>query len=74
MVLLGYFRLRATRPDLSRPFRVPGHPWIPALTIVLYGGILVVIVGTQPTLALGGGAMLAAMVGAGWLTARHRAR
>ncbi len=72
MVLLGYFRLRATRPGLARPFRVPGHPWVPALTIVLYVGILVVLVGTQPALALGGGGMLAAMVVAGWITARRR--
>ncbi len=72
MVLLGYFRLRRIRPELVRPFRVPGHPWVPALTVLLYGGILVVLVGTQPWLALGGGAMVAAMVVAGWVTARKR--
>ncbi len=72
MVLLGYFRLRRTRPDLERPFRVPGHPWIPALTVLLYGAILVVLVGTQPMLALGGGAMIGAMVVAGWITVKRR--
>ncbi len=74
MVLLGYFRLRAARPDLHRPFRVPGHPWIPALTVLLYVLILAVIVGTQPGLALGGGAMLAGLVLAGWWTARAGSR
>lgn len=71
MVLLGYFRLRALRPEMERPFRMPGHPWLPALTIVLYLGILVILVGTQPQLALGAGAMIGAMVLAGWLTTRH---
>lgn len=71
IVLTGYFRLRATRPDLERPFRVPGHPWIPALTIALYLAILVILVGTQPALALGGGAGIAGLLVAGWLTARR---
>jgi APA family basic amino acid/polyamine antiporter len=74
MVLAGYFRLRKIRPDLERPFKVPGHPWIPALTIVLYLAILVILVSTQPALALGGGAMIGGIVLAGWFTARSRSR
>jgi len=73
MVLLGYFRLRATHPEMARPFRVPGHPWVPGLTIALYVAILAILVATQPNLALGGGAMIAAMVAAGWFVARRRA-
>ena len=72
MVLLGYFRLRALRPDLERPFRVPGHPWIPALTVVLYVAILAILVGTQPELALGGALMIGGLVLTGWLTSRAR--
>jgi APA family basic amino acid/polyamine antiporter len=71
MVLLGYFRLRATRPDMERPFTMPGHPWLPAVTVALYVGILVILIGTQPQLALGAGAMLGAMLLAGWLTTRQ---
>lgn len=71
MVLLGYFRLRAKRPDLDRPFRVPGHPWIPGVTILLYVGILAVLVGTQPVLAIGGGAMLGALTLAGFIVSRR---
>lgn len=71
MVLAGYFRLHARRPDLERPFRVPGHPWIPALTIVLYIAILAILVGTQPSLALGGGAMIAGLVLGGLFTVRR---
>jgi len=73
MVLLGYFRLRMTRPEMERPFRVPGHPWVAGLTIVLYLAIVAILVGTQPHLALGGGAMIAAMVAAGVIVARRRA-
>jgi len=60
MVLLGYFKLRASRPELERPFRMPGHPVLPAITILLYIAILVILVSTQPMLALGAGSMLAA--------------
>lgn len=74
MVLAGYFKLRWSRPDLERPFRMPGHPWLPALTILLYLAILAILVGTQPELATGAGAMLAALLAAGWWTARRRAR
>lgn len=70
MVLLGYFRLRATRPELERPFRMPGHPVLPAITIALYIAILVIIVWTQPQLALGAGLMLLAMLVAGIITTR----
>jgi len=70
MVLLGYFKLRASRPDMERPFRMPGHPWLPALTIALYIAILAILVGTQPRLALGAGGMIAAILIAGWWTAR----
>jgi APA family basic amino acid/polyamine antiporter len=73
MVLLGYFKLRRSRPDLARPFRMPGHPFLPALTIALYVAILAIIVGTQPQLALGAGAMLLAMLLGGWWTARRSA-
>ncbi|HVL88411.1 MAG TPA: APC family permease [Candidatus Thermoplasmatota archaeon] len=28
---VGYFRLRRTRPDLPRPYRTPGYPFVPLL-------------------------------------------
>ena len=70
MVLLGYFKLRASRPDMDRPFVMPGHPWLPGLTIALYLGILAILIGTQPGLALGAGAMLGAIFIAGLITTR----
>ena len=71
MVLLGYFKLRMTRPDLERPFRMPGHPVLPAITIMLYLAILVILVVTQPQLALGAGAMLTVLFIAGLVTTRR---
>lgn len=71
MVLLGFFALRMKRPELGRPLRVPFYPWLPALAILLYVGILAVIVGTQPELAVGGGLMLAGLI-AGGLWTRSR--
>lgn len=73
MVLLGYFKLRASMPELERPFRMPGHPVLPALTIVLYICILVILVWTQWQLALGAGAMLLALTIAGMITTRRTA-
>lgn len=71
MVLLGYFKLRASRPDLERPFHMPGHPVLPALTVILYIAILVILIWTQPMLALGAGSMLAVMLVAGIITTRR---
>jgi APA family basic amino acid/polyamine antiporter len=73
MVLIGYFRLRIKRPDLERPFKVPGYPWIPGITVVLYIAILAILVGTQPRLTVGAGGMLLLLVIAGWFTARRNA-
>ncbi|NIP59518.1 MAG: amino acid permease [Gemmatimonadetes bacterium] len=69
MVLLGFFALRRSRPELERPLRVPLHPWLPALTILLYVLVLAVVVGTQPGLALGAGGMLLAILVGGVVTA-----
>ena len=72
IVLLGYFKLRAQRPDLERPFVMPGHPWLPAITIALYIAILAILIGTQPEMALGAGAMLSAILIGGVITTRSR--
>lgn len=73
MVLLGYFKLRASMPERERPFRMPGHPVLPALTIALYIMILVILVWTQWQLALGAGGMLLALTIAGAVTTRRAA-
>lgn len=72
MVLSAVLRLRRTRPDLARPFRVPGYPWVPVLTLALNGILLAIIVWTQPVLAKGAGIMLGVLLIGGWWTARRR--
>jgi APA family basic amino acid/polyamine antiporter len=34
LTILGMFRLRRTRPDLPRPYRCWGYPWLPGFYIV----------------------------------------
>ncbi|MBA3645028.1 MAG: amino acid permease [Gemmatimonadaceae bacterium] len=45
----GLFRLRATRPDAERPYRVIGYPVLPALYIVLTSTIAVALVISDKT-------------------------
>jgi L-asparagine transporter-like permease len=68
MVLLAYFKLRWSQPDLERPFRMPGHPILPAVTILLYIAILGILVYTQPMLAAGAATMLYFILLAGLIT------
>jgi basic amino acid/polyamine antiporter, APA family len=35
--VLGVFLLRRRRPDMPRPYRCPGYPWIPAIYVVIAG-------------------------------------
>lgn len=36
---LALFRLRRQRPDVTRPYRVIGYPWVPALFVVAMAGL-----------------------------------
>ena len=35
LAMAALFRLRQTEPELARPFRAVGYPWLPALALVL---------------------------------------
>jgi APA family basic amino acid/polyamine antiporter len=72
IVIAALFRLRHTAPDAPRPFRVPFYPWLPAIVAALHAGILVLIGATQPSLALGGLGVLAALVLVGRVTGARR--
>lgn len=39
-VILSLFRLRRTRPDLERPYRVPLYPVLPAAVLAVYAALL----------------------------------
>ncbi len=44
--------LRSTRPDVPRPYRCPGYPWVPLAYIILIGGWLLNTLIQRPTEAL----------------------
>jgi len=73
MVLIALFRLRAVRPLEPRPYRVPGYPWMPVIVVILHLMILVLVAVTQPKLALGASALLAALLAAGVIWSRTKA-
>ncbi|HEX9887677.1 MAG TPA: amino acid permease [Longimicrobiales bacterium] len=74
LVLSAVLRLRSSHAHLERPFKVPGYPWLPVLTLVLYVFLIAIIVATQPMLALGAGSMLVVLLLGGlWFSRRAAA-
>jgi APA family basic amino acid/polyamine antiporter len=67
IVFLALFRLRRTRPDMDRPFKVPFYPVLPIIVLLMYALVITVIAVTQPGLAAGGVIFLAVFVAAGWV-------
>ena len=47
-------KLRRSRPDLPRPYRVPGYPWVPILFMIASAGILVSSLLESPAESLAG--------------------
>jgi APA family basic amino acid/polyamine antiporter len=48
IVYLCLFRLRSTEPELSRPFRAVGYPWLPAIAVLISLGLLINFVIADP--------------------------
>ncbi|SPE38150.1 Amino acid permease-associated region [Candidatus Sulfopaludibacter sp. SbA6] len=48
LTIAGVFRLRQTRPDAPRPYRVAGYPFVPALYIVGAATVLVMLFAYRP--------------------------
>ena len=42
------YRLRRTRPDLERPYRVPGYPFVPAVFIAAASYLVINAIVTDP--------------------------
>ena len=51
MTAVALFCLRARHPELARPVRAPGYPWLPALYVALTGLIGVNLLFTRTTYA-----------------------
>jgi APA family basic amino acid/polyamine antiporter len=43
LTTIGLFILRAKRPDVPRPYKAIGYPWLPALYIVMAAGVAVIL-------------------------------
>ncbi len=43
LTTIGLFILRAKRPELERPYKAIGYPFLPALYIALAGGVMILI-------------------------------
>jgi APA family basic amino acid/polyamine antiporter len=43
--------LRVRQPDLPRPFKVPGYPWVPAIYLVATGALIVAVFSEEPRIA-----------------------
>jgi basic amino acid/polyamine antiporter, APA family len=54
LAVAGVIVLRVRRPELERPFRVPGYPWLPALFTLAALGITMSAVVASPLHALYG--------------------
>lgn len=47
LVDLAYFQLRRTEPDLVRPFRAFGHPWLPLIALLLDAAVTALFLATD---------------------------
>jgi APA family basic amino acid/polyamine antiporter len=48
LTIAGVIRLRQTRPDLERPYKVPGYPFVPIFYIVGAATVLVMLFAYRP--------------------------
>ena len=49
LTVAGVVRLRITRPDIPRPYRTPGYPWVPGFYILAASIILFVLFVYRPS-------------------------
>jgi APA family basic amino acid/polyamine antiporter len=63
LTIAAVFRLRAKRPDLPRPYRVPGYPVVPALYILGASVVLVMLFAYRPASTWPG--LVIVLIGAG---------
>jgi len=54
MTVIGLFILRWKRPDIPRPYRCAGYPWLPAIYVLIGGAWTLNTIVTRPKEALAG--------------------
>jgi basic amino acid/polyamine antiporter, APA family len=62
LTVIGLFILRWKKPDLPRPYRCTGYPWLPALYVLVGAGWTLNTVITRPAEAFWGATIVAAGV------------
>jgi APA family basic amino acid/polyamine antiporter len=54
LTVIGLFILRRKRPDLPRPYRCTGYPWLPAIYVLIAGAWTLNTIVTRPKESLAG--------------------
>src|SRR5205085_1387859 len=54
MTVIGLFVLRRKRPDMARPYRCTGYPWLPAIYVIIAGAWTINTVLTRPKESIAG--------------------
>lgn len=54
LTVIGMFILRWKRPDISRPYRCTGYPWLPAIYVLISGAWTINTIVTAPIASLKG--------------------
>ena len=72
-VYTAVLRLRRTEPDLPRPYRAKGYPWLPLLVVLYTFGVLLAAAWAEPSTTLRGLVVVLVSVPAFlWLKSRRR--
>jgi basic amino acid/polyamine antiporter, APA family len=58
LTVIGLFILRWKRPDLPRPYRCTGYPWLPAIYVLIGSAWTLNTIVTRPTQAFWGAAIV----------------
>jgi APA family basic amino acid/polyamine antiporter len=54
LTVIGMFLLRWKRPDIPRPYRCTGYPWLPAIYVLIGGAWTLNTIITRPKESLAG--------------------
>lgn len=52
LMFASFFQLRRSEPDLARPYRARGYPWLPGLALLIAVGLLGGLVAADPKSAI----------------------
>jgi APA family basic amino acid/polyamine antiporter len=72
LTIVGIFVLRIRRPDLERPYKAFGYPWLPLLYVVAATGIMGVLLLYKTDTAGGGVVIVLLGLPVYWLWSRKR--